>query len=121
VTVPTQVPVAMSWSYSVASDWNSNFMPTRCCSGCAPAASTVAAVAGSSFAVGGRRFFAVGAAVVGEAKGVSRGPHGCGETCNHLPHAVGIEPATYDRALVEQRATLTIGPPAERRLTDFEY
>jgi len=38
-----------------------------------------------------------------------------------LPHAVGIEPATYDRALVEQRATLTIGPPAVRRLTDFEY
>ena len=52
---------------------------------------------------------------------MSRGLHGCGETCNHLPQAVGIEPATYDRALVEQRATLTIGPPAERRLTDFEY
>eukprot|EP01046_Picozoa_sp_COSAG06_P003514 COSAG06_NODE_137_length_22365_cov_49.346313_25_plen_65_part_00 len=31
---------------------------------------------------------------------MSRGLHGCGETCNHLPHAVGIEPATYDRALV---------------------
>ena len=30
----------------------------------------------------------------------------------NLPQAVGIEPATYDRALVEQRATLTIGPPA---------
>eukprot|EP01046_Picozoa_sp_COSAG06_P051152 COSAG06_NODE_8281_length_2217_cov_2.566572_1_plen_45_part_10 len=39
----------------------------------------------------------------GDSTDCSLGPHGCGETCNHLPHAVGIEPATYDRALVEQR------------------
>lgn len=50
-----------------------------------------------------------------------RGEQRSDETCNHLPQAVGIEPATFDRALVEQRATLTIGPPAVRRLTDFEY
>ena len=46
---------------------------------------------------------------------------GAARRAGHPPQAVGIEPATYDRALVEQRATLTIGPPAERRLTDFEY
>ena len=46
---------------------------------------------------------------------------GAARRAGHPPQAVGIEPANYDRALVEQRATLTIGPPAERRLTDFEY
>eukprot|EP01046_Picozoa_sp_COSAG06_P045094 COSAG06_NODE_6180_length_3063_cov_4.108300_2_plen_75_part_00 len=29
------------------------------------------------------------------------------------------EPTTYDRALVEQRATLTIGPPAEAQTERF--
>ena len=46
---------------------------------------------------------------------------GAARRAGHPPQAVGIEPATYDRALVEQRATLTVGPPAKRRPTDFEY